>query len=45
MLSTKVFEAPKLWHYLNGIISVYKPAGVSARRTQAAIITNLCRGN
>lgn len=47
MLTTSrvILEAPQLWRHLNnGIINVYKPAGVSQRQVQTRIIANLCRG-
>lgn len=47
MLTTSrvISEAPQLWRHLNnGIINVYKPAGVSQRQVQTRIIANLCRG-
>lgn len=46
MLTTKIVtnEAPRLWNCLNGIISVYKPTGVSMNRVQSAIVSAMCRG-
>lgn len=47
MLSTIksiITEAPTFWRHLDGIINIYKPAGVSMKQVQTAIITNLCRG-
>lgn len=48
MLTTRtknlITEAPKVWQHLNGIINLYKPAGVSMRKVQLMIATNICRG-
>lgn len=46
MLTTKkiIFEAPKVWRHLNGIINIYKPAGLSMKQVQSSVISNICRG-
>jgi tRNA U55 pseudouridine synthase TruB len=36
-------DAARVWQFLNGIINVYKPAGVSVRQVRSTIISNLCR--
>lgn len=45
MLAKRISEAPKAWNYLNGVINVYKPAGVSVNQVRSTIKANLCRGN
>lgn len=37
-------SARKVWHHLNGIINVYKPAGVSTGRVKQMIRTHICDG-
>ena len=44
MLSTKIKEAPVVWRQLNGIINVYKQAGVSEKQVRSTIISKLCQG-
>jgi hypothetical protein len=39
-----ITEAPKIWSHLNGIINIYKPAGISMHRVQAMVAANICRG-
>lgn len=39
-----ITEAPKAWSYLNGIVALYKPSGLSTSRVQSTIIGNICRG-
>jgi len=36
-------KATVLWKYLNGVINVYKPAGVGARQLLTSLQTNLCK--
>ncbi|CAO1410188.1 unnamed protein product [Diamesa serratosioi] len=43
MLAKRISEAPKAWNYLNGVINVYKPAGVSVNQVRSTIRANLCR--
>lgn len=45
MISAKVSEASAVWKHLNGIINVYKPAGVSFYKVRNAIVHNICKGN
>lgn len=37
-------KATEVWNVLNGIINVYKPAGVKVNHVRGAIITHLCSG-
>lgn len=39
-----ITEAPRAWSFLNGLITVYKPPGLSTHRVQSTIIANICRG-
>lgn len=43
MLSTRVRNAPLIWNNLNGIINVYKPAGVKISHLKNTIKHNLTR--
>ncbi|XP_058451893.1 pseudouridylate synthase TRUB2, mitochondrial [Malaya genurostris] len=43
MALIKVKEAPVVWKYLNGIVNVYKPAGLTVQQVRHTIIGNLCR--
>lgn len=36
-------EAPAVWNHLNGIINVFKPAGISVKNIKAAVLGNLCK--
>lgn len=48
MHSLKTIETSKatvLWRYLNGVINVYKPAGVGINQLFASLRANLCKGN
>ncbi|XP_035897750.1 mitochondrial mRNA pseudouridine synthase Trub2-like [Anopheles stephensi] len=38
-----VRDAPTVWNYLNGLVNLYKPAGVTVQQVQNTIIHNLCR--
>ncbi|XP_053681062.1 pseudouridylate synthase TRUB2, mitochondrial [Anopheles nili] len=38
-----VKDAPTVWSYLNGMVNLYKPAGVSVQQVRNTIIHNLCR--
>lgn len=40
-----VKDAATVWKYLNGVINVYKPAGLTVQQVRHTIIGNLCRGN
>ena len=45
MLKTVLIkDAPTVWNNLNGIINVFKPAGIKVSQVRAAVIANLCRG-
>lgn len=41
---TIISEAPKLWKHLNGIINIYKPAGLTMKQVQNMVVSNICRG-
>lgn len=45
MLSAEIAEAKVAWKYLNGLINVYKPAGLTFFKVRSAIIHNLTRGS
>ncbi|CRK97808.1 CLUMA_CG011184, isoform A [Clunio marinus] len=36
-------EAPRLWNFLNGIVNVYKPSGISVEFAKKTLISNICR--
>ncbi|XP_001850528.2 mitochondrial mRNA pseudouridine synthase Trub2 [Culex quinquefasciatus] len=38
-----VKDAATVWKYLNGVINVYKPAGLTVQQVRHTIIGNLCR--
>ncbi|XP_058130395.1 pseudouridylate synthase TRUB2, mitochondrial [Anopheles ziemanni] len=38
-----VTDAPTVWNYLNGLVNLYKPSGVTVQQVRNAIIHNLCR--
>ena len=40
----KVYDAATVFKYLNGIVNVYKPAGMKMKHVKTALIHNLCRG-
>lgn len=44
MALTKVFDAATLFKHLNGILNVYKPAGMKAKQVRNAILSNICKG-
>ncbi|XP_058824112.1 pseudouridylate synthase TRUB2, mitochondrial [Topomyia yanbarensis] len=43
MSLAKVQDAPVVWKYLNGLVNVYKPAGLTVQQVRHTIIGNLCR--
>ncbi|XP_026478925.1 mitochondrial mRNA pseudouridine synthase Trub2-like [Ctenocephalides felis] len=43
VLSLRTNDAPTIWSSLNGIINVFKPAGISVFRISNTIIANICR--
>lgn len=45
MSLTKVHEASVVFKHLNGLINIYKPAGVKVKHVKTAILHNICRGN
>uniref|UniRef100_A0A182SX58 Pseudouridine synthase II N-terminal domain-containing protein n=1 Tax=Anopheles maculatus TaxID=74869 RepID=A0A182SX58_9DIPT len=38
-----VKDAPTVWNYLNGLVNIYKPAGITVQQVQNTIIHNICR--
>uniref|UniRef100_A0AAG5CQG5 Pseudouridine synthase II N-terminal domain-containing protein n=1 Tax=Anopheles atroparvus TaxID=41427 RepID=A0AAG5CQG5_ANOAO len=38
-----VTEAPTVWNYLNGLVNLYKPAGVTIQQVRNTVVHNLCR--
>nr|XP_029729526.1 mitochondrial mRNA pseudouridine synthase Trub2-like [Aedes albopictus] len=43
MSLVKIKDAPTVWNYLNGVVNVYKPAGLTVQQVRHTIIGNLCR--
>lgn len=43
MSLVKIKDAPTVWNYLNGVINLYKPAGLTVQQVRHTIIGNLCR--
>lgn len=39
-----VSDAPTAWRALNGVVTIYKPAGVTYLNTRDSIIHRLCKG-
>lgn len=44
MISTEIAEAKVAWKYINGLVNIYKPPGLSLYRIRTAILHNLSRG-
>lgn len=44
MISRHTKDAQLVWRQLNGIISVFKPAGVKTTQVKYSVISNLVRG-
>ncbi|XP_030375379.1 mitochondrial mRNA pseudouridine synthase Trub2 [Scaptodrosophila lebanonensis] len=44
MSLTKVYDAATVLKHLNGIINVYKPAGMKVHQVRTAILANICKG-
>ncbi|XP_064536724.1 pseudouridylate synthase TRUB2, mitochondrial [Drosophila montana] len=44
MALTKVYDAATVFKHLNGIINVYKPAGIKVKHVRNAILSNICKG-
>ncbi|XP_055382993.1 pseudouridylate synthase TRUB2, mitochondrial [Condylostylus longicornis] len=40
---TKVYDAPTVFKYLNGVLAVYKPAGKKVIHVRNAILHNICK--
>lgn len=45
MVLTKVYDAATVFRHLNGILNVYKPAGMKVKHVRNAILSNICKGN
>lgn len=43
MSLTKVKDAPTVWRYLNGVISLYKPSALTIQQVRHTIVGNICR--
>ncbi|XP_055611826.1 pseudouridylate synthase TRUB2, mitochondrial [Uranotaenia lowii] len=43
MSLVKVKDAPTVWKYLNGVVNIYKPSGLTVHQIRHTIIGNLCR--
>lgn len=39
-----VQEAPAVWHSLKGLICIYKPSEVSAKKLREILIHKICQG-
>lgn len=44
MSVTKVYDASVVFKHLNGLINIYKPAGMKMKHVKSAILYNICRG-
>ncbi|EDW10778.1 mitochondrial mRNA pseudouridine synthase Trub2 [Drosophila mojavensis] len=44
MALTKVYDAATVFRNLNGIMNVYKPAGMKVKHVRNAILSNICKG-
>lgn len=44
MLTKRTANPGLIWNYLNGVVNIYKPAGISVAQVRKTVITNLCRG-
>lgn len=44
MLKKAVYDAATVWNCLNGVINVYKPAGLKVSQVRSTVIGNICRG-
>ncbi|CAD7093409.1 unnamed protein product [Hermetia illucens] len=42
-MAGRIFDGPTAWNCLNGVINVYKPAGVKIDRVRSAILGNVCK--
>uniref|UniRef100_A0A182QX86 Pseudouridine synthase II N-terminal domain-containing protein n=1 Tax=Anopheles farauti TaxID=69004 RepID=A0A182QX86_9DIPT len=38
-----VKDAPTVWSYLNGVVNLFKPAGITVQQVRNTVIHNLCR--
>ncbi|XP_046866046.1 mitochondrial mRNA pseudouridine synthase Trub2-like [Drosophila willistoni] len=44
MSLTKVYDAATVFRHLNGVLNVYKPAGMKVIHVRNAILANICKG-
>lgn len=44
MALTKVYDAATVFRHLNGILNVYKPAGMKVKHVRNAILSNIAKG-
>ncbi|KAH8277677.1 hypothetical protein KR018_003473 [Drosophila ironensis] len=44
MALTKVYDAATVFKHLNGILNVFKPAGMKVKHVRNAILSNICKG-
>ncbi|EDW89803.1 mitochondrial mRNA pseudouridine synthase Trub2 isoform X1 [Drosophila yakuba] len=44
MALTKVYDAATVFKHMNGILNVYKPAGMKVKHVRNAILNNICKG-
>ncbi|EDX05853.1 mitochondrial mRNA pseudouridine synthase Trub2 [Drosophila simulans] len=44
MALTKVYDAATVFKHMNGILNVYKPAGMKVKHVRNAILSNICKG-
>lgn len=40
----RIKDSPVVWNSLNGIVNVFKPAGISVNNIKASMLGNLCKG-
>lgn len=41
---TKIYDAATAFKYLNGIVNLFKPAGMKVKHLKTAFQHNLCKG-
>ncbi|BFG05590.1 mitochondrial mRNA pseudouridine synthase Trub2 [Drosophila madeirensis] len=44
MALTKVYDAATVFRHLNGVLNVYKPAGMKVGHVRSAVLSNICKG-
>ena len=40
----KTIQAPMVWSSLNGLINVFKPAGVKVKQVKHSVLVNIAKG-